>query len=263
MTYQVLRARHNWAEDETFFLSRPNGTDDWLFLHFKSPVLFRLADAEEERIEAGTCILLTPKTPHAFAPIGGKLLHDWVHFLPLKQESFSALKIDQNVFLHPQETGFITDAIHQIEQEVIRRDRFFERSVSAAAETLFVTLARSLQQDRTQAERGGHRADFEQLRLDLYRHPNRYANTLAMARTVSLSRSRFSVLYQSIFHIAPMRDLIRARTERASYYLTLQNRSISEIAELCGYQNEYHFIRQFKAETGITPGAFRKQKSTR
>ncbi|MBQ1935624.1 MAG: helix-turn-helix transcriptional regulator, partial [Clostridia bacterium] len=76
---------------------------------------------------------------------------------------------------------------------------------------------------------------------------------------VQLSRSRFSVLYQKIFHVSPIRDLIRARIERACYYLSSGTQSIPEIAELCGYQNEYHFIRQFKEETGMTPGAFRNK----
>lgn len=258
-SYQILRARHNWAESEHFLLQRPNGTEDFLFLHFKVPVQFTLADAPPQRIEAGTCILLSPQTPHAFFPLEGKLLHDWMHFFPLDEEAFSALGLPQNTFLFPQETRFITESVRQIEQELLTQAPLFQRALSAETETLFVTLARQLTAPPTKETHSGHRADFEALRHDLYRNPQLYPNTTDMAQAVRLSRSRFSVLYQRLFHVSPIRDLIRARTERACYYLSSGNQSIPEIAELCGYQNVYHFIRQFKEALGMTPGSYRRR----
>ena len=67
-----------------------------------------------------------------------------------------------------------------------------------------------------------------------------------MARRVGLSESRFCVLYKSLFGIAPMRDIIYARIERAKNLLSARTYSVSEVAKLAGYTNEYHFIRQFK-----------------
>ena len=37
-----------------------------------------------------------------------------------------------------------------------------------------------------------------------------------------------------------------------------QQLTLAQIAELLGYQEQYHFIRQFKAFTGQTPGNYRK-----
>ncbi len=257
--YQVLRARHNWAEEADFFLQRPFGTDEYLFLHFKSPVQFILKKQSPQRLEAGTCILLAPHTPHAFSPLEGKLLHDWMHFFPADEERFGALELPRNVFLSPPKTRFITESLRTIEQELLTCEAFYERAISATADTLFLTLARQLNATPAKEAQSGHRRAFEELRHDLYRNPQLYGNTTHMAKAVQLSRSRFSVLYQKIFHVSPIRDLIRARTERACYYLSSGNQSIPEIAELCGYQNEYHFIRQFRTEMGVSPGAFRRK----
>ena len=255
--YEVLRARHNWSEREDFVLSRPDGTDEYLFLHFKSPVLFRLDAKEPKRIEKGTCILLSPHTPHGFHPVEGPLLHDWMHFNLLDPTDFDTLKIDQNVFLSPAETRFITEGVAVIEQELLSRPPLYRQMISAETERLFLHIKRSLSPTPAPMAHS-HREAFEALRLDLYRHPESYLSTLDMAQKVQLSRSRFSVLYQELFRIPPVRDIIRARTERAAYYLSLKCHSVAEVAELCGYRNEYHFIRQFKKETGKTPGMYKK-----
>lgn len=259
VAYQVLRARHNWAERADFALHRPTGTEEFLFLHFKSPVSFSLGNHAPKRLEAGACILLSPKTPHGFSPLEGRLLHDWMHFFPLDEPSFSALQLPQNAVFFPQDTPLITSSLRRIEQELLTQEPHYERAISATADTLFLTLSRQLSAPPIKECQSGHLASFEELRHDLYRNPRLYHNTTKMAQAVQLSRSRFSVLYQKIFHVSPIRDLIRARIERACYYLSSGTQSIPEIAELCGYQNEYHFIRQFKEEVGMTPGAFRNK----
>ena len=39
---------------------------------------------------------------------------------------------------------------------------------------------------------------------------------------------------------------------------------LPQVAEMLGYNDQYHFIRQFRTETGMTPGDYRrKQQSTR
>lgn len=39
-----------------------------------------------------------------------------------------------------------------------------------------------------------------------------------------------------------------------------QDMTLAETAEKLGYNDQYHFIRQFKAATGQTPGKYRRNK---
>lgn len=57
-----------------------------------------------------------------------------------------------------------------------------------------------------------------------------------------------------------MRDIIYARIERAKNLLSARTYSVSEVAKLAGYTNEYHFIRQFKKVAGVTPGQYMQVK---
>ena len=47
--------------------------------------------------------------------------------------------------------------------------------------------------------------------------------------------------------------------ELARYYLANTALSVSETAALCGYDNEVHFMRQFRQRMGMTAGEFRKK----
>jgi AraC family transcriptional regulator of arabinose operon len=55
-----------------------------------------------------------------------------------------------------------------------------------------------------------------------------------------------------------MQEVILARIERAKFYLTTTDMSIKSLSDFCGYENELHFVRQYKAKEGLTPSQYRK-----
>ena len=251
--YRVIRTHHDGREPQTFRLIRPSGTEDYLLLHFKTPAIFELR-GEKVSISPGGCIILSPGTPHSIFTDGCELVHDWMHFLPENEEEFLNLKIDINNFFTPADTSIITTAVRRCEHELIYQDKFYEQIVSARVTELMVNLSRQLSGSNS----GSHKDSLKNLRLDMYRNPKAYPDTIHMAKSAGLSRSRFSVVYNSQFGTSPKADLINARISMACHLLSLGTMSISEIAEQCGYQNVYHFIRQFRNITGVTPGKYRK-----
>ncbi len=253
--YRVIRTRHNGTEKPEFRLSRPNGTEDYLFLHFKSPVMFTLHQ-KERRLLPGTCILLKPGTPHAFYPDNCELVHDWMHFLPERPEELETLKIEQDAFFTVEESSFITAAIQKCERELICREEAYEEMISSEVSSMLIRLSRQLGGTQWQ----GHGGDFRKLRVQIYRNPEQFTDTEEMARTVGLSRSRFSVVYKECFGVPPKEDLITARVAKASYLLSMEEPKLEEISVQCGYQSVYHFIRQFRTVTGTTPGKYRKNQ---
>lgn len=253
INYKVIRAKHNGKENPDFKLTRPNGTDDYLFLHFKTPVIFTLFD-EVHHISPGTCILLSPGTPHAFFPDNCELIHDWMHFMPLDYNNFANLKIDINTFFTADNLSFITPKIKKYERELIYKDELYEELISAEVTSMFIKLKRQLSGSIS----GWHADAFKALRLEIYHNPDKYTNTSDMATFIGLSRSRFSVLYKELFKVSPKNDLINARITKASHLLSSETPSLEKISEECGYQSLYHFIRQFREVTGITPGKYRK-----
>ena len=62
-----------------------------------------------------------------------------------------------------------------------------------------------------------------------------------------------------MFSVSVKDDVITARIKRARQLLAHTNMRVQEIAEMCGYNNDNHFMRQFKEKTGLTAAQYRKE----
>ncbi|MBR3934401.1 MAG: helix-turn-helix transcriptional regulator [Clostridia bacterium] len=251
--YTVVRTKHNWKEPKDFKIMRAKGTGDWLLLHFKCPVVFNIYN-ETHHLESGTCILIEPRTSYSFYPDGCELIHDWIHFLVSDEDQFRSLKIDINNFFKPVDPGFITSSVKKCELELIEKNIFYEELISAELSNMFIKLKRQLQRKSS----GYHDNILRNIRIEIFNNPEKFDDIDDLAKKANLSTSRFSVVYKNLFGISPKKDIINARISKAKYLLSLGSQSLLEISELCGYQNIYHFIRQFRTVTGITPGAYAK-----
>jgi PAS domain S-box-containing protein len=97
-------------------------------------------------------------------------------------------------------------------------------------------------------------AVVEKIRSD-YATPLRIGTLAAEA---GLSSSRMERLMRSVLHVSPRQLLTRQRVDAAAALLRNTNRPLSDIALDCGFCDQPTFSRQFKALTGIPPGAWRK-----
>ena len=79
-----------------------------------------------------------------------------------------------------------------------------------------------------------------------------------IAKQASLSRSYFQHTYKKLFGSTVTEDIIASRLEYAKLLLATTDSTVKEIAELCGYETDVHFMRQFKSRTGLTPSLYRR-----
>ena len=84
-------------------------------------------------------------------------------------------------------------------------------------------------------------------------------NVNTMAACANMSRSYFQHLYHDTFGVSCITDVINGKIEKAKKLLGETDSTVSRIASMCGYENEEHFMRQFKKTVGVTPSAFRKK----
>ena len=75
------------------------------------------------------------------------------------------------------------------------------------------------------------------------------------------------LIYSSLFKektgYTPLQYLTEKRMENAKHLLSSSDLhySISEIAELCGFEDIYYFSRVFKKNVGLSPTQWLKQKT--
>jgi AraC-like DNA-binding protein len=80
----------------------------------------------------------------------------------------------------------------------------------------------------------------------------------ALAALANFSPAHFSVLFKQQTGCSPRDYLHLLRIHRACQLLRSSTLNVKEIAARLGYQDQFHFSRQFKAFQGISPSEYRE-----
>ncbi|MGL4882960.1 MAG: helix-turn-helix domain-containing protein, partial [Waterburya sp.] len=78
-----------------------------------------------------------------------------------------------------------------------------------------------------------------------------------LAQLLGMSQFHFSYLFKRSLGIPPYQYLLQQRIERAKQLLKQTDKSIVDIAFLCGFNSHSHLSKQFRQLTGMTPKVYR------
>jgi AraC family transcriptional regulator len=79
---------------------------------------------------------------------------------------------------------------------------------------------------------------------------------------VRRSEAHFSRSFKGTFGYSPHAFVVRRRVELAAKYMLQTDMSLSDIALGCGFADQAHLCKQFRAVTGETPAAWRRARRT-
>ena len=79
------------------------------------------------------------------------------------------------------------------------------------------------------------------------------------ARLAGVSVPHFCSLFRSQTGVPPMTYFSRLRMRHAATLLDGSSATISDIAQLVGYENPFHFTRAFRRTHGLAPREYRKR----
>lgn len=253
---EITRIRHSWPEPDGTVVDRPSGSEEYILLHYWQPVLLRMS-GETVLTKPHAFHVISPHTPQWFC-VKDSLVHDWMHITGEVAPLMRQFSLEPDRLYYPKAAAEITALVHDLENEFTAQREYCGQAVEARLALLFITVSRSLtgpsKRVRVDAET---EAALRQLRMKMMLSLEQNWDVAKMAAEVSVSPSWFYPLYQSVFGVTPTRDLILCRVEKAREWLESSDISVSELAEKCGYANEYHFIRQFRTVTGTTPKQYR------
>ena len=119
---------------------------------------------------------------------------------------------------------------------------------------------------RDLGQRGGLEAEYEPLRLALDYLNTHYGENVRMQTLLEItgfSLSKLERSFRKVFQMTPQQVLSRLRIQMAQHLLHGSD-SIAVISHSCGFSDQSAFARKFKAETGLSPRAYRlKVNATR
>ena len=195
-------------------------------------------------------ILLVVRSHGSFDP-DGDYIDDWLHFDTDEPKLIERLNAISNHPFSVEDTNIFSFCIHHILLELsFGQPDFKDENMRA----LFTFLLNSLSTAHATFQSHANITPLEnQLNSLEQKH-----SIARCAKQLNISESYFQLIYKKLFGVSFQQDLILMRVTRARFNLSTSNLSLSQIAELCGYNNEVHFYRQFKKLTGVTPAYYRK-----
>lgn len=256
---KITKIRHDCPEKAGFTLVRPNGHKDYTFLHFITPVDM-VVKGENIKVKPGGCIIFSPGEPQWFKSTNA-LLHNWFHAEKSLKTVLDELELPENEVFYPADTSFISPLIQKAEMEFFSQDKLKNKMISSYITEVLCLLSRTLNTPPAPKVQSENFDKMRVLRQNILLNPEKHWSIKEMAQFANMSPSRFHGVYKSVFGTSPIKDSIDTRISYAKSILTTENIPITLVAEKLGYSDQYHFIRQFKKETGKTPTEYKKENN--
>ena len=264
MAIEIGSIGYNHKHEKDFVVDLPNGPGAYLFLLIKSPALFNIIDKNYE-ISNNTYVILSPNTKCRYRACKEQYIDDWFFFGMTNEDVENlkqmGIKIDEPVCL--EDLGDLSLDLHHISFEHFSDGIYHKELKHHYTQIFFYKLARLAKSKEGVSKNilATKNEKLTYLRSRIFDQPDYFKNIDDMANFMNLSRSGFQHLYKNTFGINIIQDVIAGRIKKAKEMLSSTNLTIEEIAMKCGYKTEFHFMRQFKSQTGFTPTQFRKSDS--
>ena len=260
MAIEIGSIGYNHIHDKTFFIDCPNGPGTYLFLIVKTNSRF-VIDGKTYQVNKNSYVMFKPNTPCYYKASKDIYIDDWFYFDAQKEDvkylEGQGIKFD--IPVHLQNTDNFSNLIHKIALEFYSNDAYHIELKNKYTEIFFLELARVIKSKENISTQvlSSKNEKLTYLKTRLFREPEFFSGVDDMAEYMSLSRSGFQHLYKSVFGHSVIQDVIAGRIEHSKELLCQTELTIAEIAGKVGYKTEYHFMRQFKEQTGMTPTQFR------
>lgn len=251
MSVKITKIRHCWAEKAGFALTRPKGAQEYIMLHFLTPVELTFSASAAAALP-GSLIVFAPGFAHSFQA-SKPLLHDWMHITGDVGRMMAEYGLAPNTLYQPNLQTAVSDLTAFLEMEFFAGHPYWPELSEVKLRELFIRVAHSLAQPQYPMTVRSETVDYlREMRSRILTEPWLAWSVAEMADAANISPSRLHAVYKAVFGTSPKHDLILMRMEKAKQLLRSGMR-VAQTAEQLGYASVFHFIRQFRQTTGKTP----------
>ena len=246
----------DYKHGRDFAVEHPEGSGDNLLVIFKTPARV-MVNGEFFVTDAETAIVYGKTSPQYYGTIGDEFVNHWIHFdCEESEEFFERVRLPFNTIVSVKDISAVESLLLQLNLEQVSDGSNKNECIDLFLRLIFAKLGVTPEQ---KTHSSIHYDELRALRAEIYRNPAKCCSIAQFAESVSLSPSHFQTLYKAEFGVSCYEDVLKARLDMAKYYLKNTLLPINRISELCGYENDVHFIRQFKSRLGMTAGEYRKK----
>lgn len=246
---------YNRSNPDRDIINRPEGSGDYLFLHFMTPMQVQTGGGTQTTKE-GAFLLYTPGEAQIYQAVG-RFKNSFAHFTCDDDSFLTAYDIPVNQIVYPPDPDALNALFKLIYVESVTKQDYYQEQVDKLMHQLFILFSRQL---HTFPEGRGIQADlfeqFKKARIEILTHIEREWDADSMAALTNLGTSQFYSYYKLFFNRSPKSELLDARIERSKYLLRVEKLPVGQAAVQAGFDSLPHFTRYFKKMCGMTPSEY-------
>ena len=236
------------------FVRRPDGTGDYLFMIFHSPV--QIGDLETTPVKPGMMVLWERGAAHFYGNPALRWAHSWIHCDGRDiRKAWKAVGIHTGQPIRLSNPSRAEDYLLSIYEELtgpMEPDGVIIRNTLG---NLIQEAARS----RTRPQTSPIPENLLFVREFINTTYNERVTLDQLAAKAGLSVSHFCTEFRQYFGTPPIAYLIQRRMHVAARLLCETTMRVGEIGRHVGYDDPYYFSKHFKDCFGMPPSRFAKR----
>ena len=212
--------------------------------------IFWRPDVPAQEIHPGQCVVVTPGTVHNYGGVEGAFYtEDTVNFTG-------------ELAVMMQRSGVIRDGVYDLglsHRLLSVIELAMEPSDHSQINANFALqkLLMELYNRRAAQTHPDRYPQIDELVAQIRENPEKWWSIPDMAEFCNMSDDQFRRVFMNRFGVLPKLYIDKLRLNKAAELLIETNMNVSEIAEMMGYQDAFHFSRRFKAVIGFSPKQYR------
>ncbi len=253
----IVNCGYNYHHPKEFQINRPHGSGDYILLIVRSPATFTI-DKKTYFTNGNAVIIFNKGTPQLYGSSDKEYVNDWVHFECDEDDIklFKELEIEFDKILEFQSVTELSSLIKLIYFEKYSNNKNSTLTVTTLFKLIMLKISDFCQQNQTTDSK--LQIQLNNLRNSIFSNPQKNWQLEEISKSLSISKSYLQHKYKLFFNTCIKGDITLSRIEHSKYLLFSTNYTITTISALCGYENDVHFMRTFKKNTGLTPTEYRK-----
>lgn len=244
-----------------FLTDMPRGRKDFYLQYCVEGAVSVSEGGQTHVLSQGQLLILSPNTPYICKNASAEVAYYWVHFTGYDGENLlSRCGFECNKLYNVGTGERILRLFRALFREYLWRDRCFEDSSKACLITILAELSRMRDTNR---ENNAAAVDtiFRSLSY-FHNHIQAQISVSQLAEIEHFSPSRYRTVFRRCTGMSPTEYMTRMRMRRACELLTMEDLSVREVAEACGYPDQLYFSRVFRSYFGVAPSKYRPTEAT-
>lgn len=242
--------------ERPYLTNLPAGRPDYYLQYCLEGGISVCAEDKTHSLQPGQMVIIPPNTPYICKNTAKKVVYYWIHFTGHSVEDFlnrCGLKCNETYTVGMG--ARIPRLFRALFREYLWRDGCFEDASQACLISIFAELSRM-------RDRNPHRDDapmdtiFRSL-SHFHKNIDKPITVAELAEIEHFSPGRYRTVFRRCMGLSPSEYMTHMRLRRACELLAMEDFSIKEVAEACGYTDPLYFSRVFRAHLGIAPSKYR------